>query len=219
MFKQLMITEIEANRDILAVSLALNLVLFFALGVRGSEDSQNLFTGITMLSYWVLLIIAAANAGHEKRNRLYAELPVTTTESFLVGWLFVIAWLCIQMSVWFLFAAAFTVALDAEMVESLLGLGVNAVTFILIISIGIDLGSFRPKYVQWIYILVMAALLALALIADAIYEVGDSDLAFNSFPNLLMDRLHLDLGASVLVVMFLLAANYFVFRNSDHYLN
>ena len=219
MFKQLMFTEIEANKNILLLSLTLNLIFFFALGVRNSDDSLNLFAGITMLSYWVLLIIAAANAGHEKRNRLYAELPVTTTESFLAGWLFVIVWLCIQMTVWFLFAAVFTVALDAQMTESLLGLGINAAAFILIVSIGIDLGSFRPKYVQWIYILVMAAFLGLALIADAVYEVGDSDLAFNSFPNMLMDRLHLDLELSVLVVLLLLAANYFVFRNSDHYLN
>ncbi len=218
MFKQLILTELVSNRNILLISLALNLVLFIFFGLRDQDVYD--FAGATMISFWVLLIVAASTAGHEKRNRLYMQLPVTPAQVFSAGWGFVLGWFSLQILAWVLFGITFSNEFAAAQVGQLVTTGLGAVIFIVIVSIGIDLGVFRPFYLQWIYILLMASLLGLAIIFDVsigIQVTGEEGMQF--LPISLLGSLQMQVQVSIAIVIALLAVDFLVYRYSDSYLN
>jgi hypothetical protein len=217
MVKSLIRTEFDANKFLLMVWLALNCVFFLFLGVRGSPVYA--YMGLSIVNFWIMITVCASIAGHEKRVRLYAELPVTARQAFIAGWAFVLIWMAMQTLAWMLYGWIFEEEFDAMRAGQVLTFGLGSVAFIVVISIGIDLGSFRPRYLQWIYIVVMAALLAGAILNDISVGVLGSESGIRFYPIALLDNLQLEIQASIVVVFVLLLANYLVFRNSDSYLH
>ena len=217
MFKTLAYTELDANKTILLLSLAINVLLFSTMAIRDVEVFG--YMAGTIFSFWVLLIVAASNSGHEKRARLFAQLPVPTKHIFGAGWFFVVSWLAIQTLAWIAYGALvhedFTLALAAEIVTFSLG----ALVFILIIAIGIDLGSLKPAYVQWVYVFSMLLLLGTAIYFDMSFGIIGNDDGFHFYPIALLDNRGMEFGVSFSLVVLLMTTNYLVFRNADNYLD
>lgn len=217
MFKKLLLTELDANKNILLISLALNLVFFVYMTAIGSDLAA--FIAATMVSFWVLLIIAASTSGHEKRGRLMVQLPVIPSHVFGAGWCFVLCWLAVQVLVWGVFGVTnqedFTLTQFGEITTFACGM----ITFVLIVAIGIDLGSYRPAYVQWLYIVFMLALLGIAIRFEIYVGVIGNDEGMHFYPIALVENLTLEILLSFLLIAFLLAADFLVFRFSDNYLD
>lgn len=217
MYSQLIKTEFDANSLLLLVWLALNCVFFLFLGFQGSPIY--VYMGISIVNFWIMITVCASIAGHEKRVRLYAELPVTVRQSFVAGWSFVLIWMAMQILAWMLYGLIFGDEFDSTQAGQVLTFGLGSIAFIAIISIGIDLGSFKPRYLQFIYIVVMAALLGGAILNDISVGVIGSEGGIRFYPIALLNNLLLEIQLSFVVVFVLLLANYLVFRHSDSYLH
>lgn len=217
MYSRLIKTEFDANKLLLLVWLVLNCIFFLFLGFQGSPIYA--YMGISIVNFWIMLTVCASIAGHEKRVRLYAELPVTVRQSFVAGWAFVLLWMAMQILAWILYGWIFDEEFDATQAGQVLTFGLGSIAFIVIISIGIDLGSFKPRYLQFIYIVVMAALLGAAILNDISVGVLGSESGIHFYPVAMLNDLGLEIQLSIVIVLLLLLANYLIFRNSDSYLH
>ena len=217
MLKPLIKTEFDANKLLLLIWLVLNCVFFLLLG--SNDEPIYTYMGISIVNFWIMITVCASIAGHEKRVRLYAELPVTTRQSFVAGWVLVLVWMSMQILAWMLYGAIFDEEFDTRRAGQVLTFGLGSVAFIVVISIGIDLGSFKPRYWQWIYVFVMAALLAGAILNGISVGILASENGIHFYPLTMLNNLWLEIQLSLVVVGVLLIANYLIFRNSDSYLH
>lgn len=217
MYRQLIKTEFDANKIILLVWLLLNCAFFINMGYQQSPIYT--YMGFSLVSFWVMITISASVAGHEKRVRLYAELPVTPRHSFIASWGFVLIWMFIQIIAWMLYGSLFEEEFDNAQAGSALIFGLGALIFTAIISIGIDLGAFKPRYVQWLYILLMAVLLAAALHSGISVGLLGTDTGIHFYPVSLLDNLMLEIVVSAGLALLLLVINYLIFCRSDSYLH
>ncbi len=217
MFKKLVLTEFEANKNILLIWLALNLVFFVYMTTIGTD--LPIFIATTMMSYWVLLIIAVSISGNEKRVRLLVQLPVIPSQVFGAGWFFILFWLSLQVAIWAIYgitnSAEFTLAHLGQITTFACGM----ITFTIIIAIGIDLGTLRPAYVQWLYIFFMLAMLGVAIRYGIWFGIVGNEDGMHFYPIAFVENLGLEILLSFLLVAFLLATDFLVFRFSDNYLN
>lgn len=216
MFKRLLVTELQTNSKFLMASLAINIVLFVFLGYQGEEPYA--FMGGSLLSFWVLLIVATSVSGHEKRGRLLVQLPVTLRQIFAAGWSFVLIWLLLQILAWVLYGFVFIDEFTTAEAVSVINVGLGAAVFLIIVAIGIDLGAYSPAYYQWLYIFFAAALLVLAISADMSFGFIANDDGFRFFPVALLENLPLEFALSAAMLIALLAIDYLVFQNCDNYL-
>jgi len=217
MLKPLIRTEFDANKLLLLIWLVLNCVFFLLLGLN--DEPIYTYMGISIVNFWIMITVCASIAGHEKRVRLYAELPVTTRQSFVAGWVLMLEWMSMQILVWMLYGAIFDEEFDTRRAGQVLTFGLGSVAFIVVISIGIDLGSYKPRYWQWIYVFVMAALLAVAILNDISVGILASENGIHFYPLTMLNNLWLEIQLSLVVVGVLLIANYLIFRNNDSYLH
>lgn len=217
MFKSLVRTEFDANKLLLSIWLVLNCVFFLLLG--SNNEPIYTYMGISIVNFWIMITVCTSIAGHERRVRLYAELPVTTRQSFFAPWIFVLMWMTMQILAWMLYGAMFEEEFDIRRAGQVLTFGLGSVAFIVVISIGIDLGSFKPRYWQWIYVFVMAALLAGAILNGISVGILASENGIYFYPLTMLNNLWLEIQLSLVVVGVLLIANYLIFRNSDSYLH
>lgn len=217
MLKSLIRTEFDANKLLLSIWLVLNCVFFLLLG--SNEEPIYIYMGISIVNFWIMITVCASIASNEKRVRLYAELPVTTRQSFVAGWVFVLMWMAMQILAWMLYGTIFDEEFDARRAGQVLNFGLGSITFIVVISIGIDLVAFKPRYWQWIYVLVMAALLGVAILNDISVGLLASENGIHFYPRTILNNLRLEIQLSLVVIGVLLIANYLIFRNSDSYLH
>lgn len=217
MFKTILLTELDANRNILLLVLAINVVLFTILGARGVEAYA--FMGGTILSYWVGLSIVASKSGHEKRARLFAQLPIAPAQVYAAGWFFVIAWLTLQAVAWALYAMLFQENFSLTTLAEIASFELGALVFVLLIAIGIDLGAFRPAYIQLVYIFSMLLLLGSAIYFDVWFGIVGNDEGFHFYPMAHLGNTSVELISSLVLIIVLIATDFFVFRHSDHYLD
>jgi hypothetical protein len=216
MFKRLFYTELESNRTFLLLALAINVFLFFFMGYR--EQELLAFVGSSLFSFWILLIVMASTSSHEKRTRLYTQLPVTSRQIFCAGWALVLAWLALQVLVWIIFGLVYTEDFSAVVIGEMLTFAIGAALFVVVISIGIDLGAFRPAYLRWLYIAVLVFLLVMAGVTETWIGLIGNDERFGFYPMALLDDLSLELMLSTILLVLVLLLDYLVFRFSDNYL-
>lgn len=216
MFKELVITDIAMNKSILFFALLLNLFLFLLLGFR--EEDLGDFLGATTISFWVLLIIATSISGDEKRTRQLSQLPVTSSQIFLSGWLFVAAWISAQVVIWILFGLVFDPNFTLSQVPGLISVAFGIIIFSSLISIAIDLKAFRPGYLQWVYIATLVACFASIFQFNLSVGFVANTQGFNVFPFAFIESGPLELIVQLAVVTCLLTADYFVFTRSDNFL-
>lgn len=216
MFKQLLIVEFRCNRNILVLSLLINLLCFAVLGSQ--QAVAEMYIVATMFSFYILLSVAAAAAATEKRNRLYMQLPVNAQQIFLTGWSFVLIWLLLQICAWVLYAALFEPEINSVQLMEYASIGVGSGLVIALISIGIDLGGFRPGYFQWLYIGSVIILFVIAVSKDLSVVLVSGEEGIRVLPiTALIDGVG-DLGLAFILMLGALFANYLVFRYSDSYL-
>lgn len=217
MYRQLIKTTLDANKMILLFSLAVNVFFFVLMGSRGAGIFS--FMGPSILSFWILLTVLASVDGQEKRTRFCIQLPVTTTEVFFAGWFVVLSWLALHVVAWILYGLLFSNEFTAIHIGELVVSGLGAALIVLIISIGIYLGNYKPAFVQWLYIFSMVLLIAGAIYFDIwIGIIGDGE-GFRLYPFALLENLGMELFLSSLLLAVLLASNYLVFQYSDNYLD
>lgn len=217
MFKTIALTELDANKNILLLSLAVNVFLFGFMGFRGVEAYA--YMGTTILSFWILLTIAASKSGHEKRARLFAQLPIAPAHVFGAGWLFVILWLTLQASAWALYAFLFQENTSLTLLAEIASFGLGALVFVLIIAIGIDLGAFRPSYFQIMYVFTMLMVFGAAIYFDLWIGIVGNDEGYHFYPLAHLGNRAAELWLSLGLVTTLLGADFLVFRHSDNYLD
>ncbi|NKB35156.1 MAG: hypothetical protein GKR91_18825 [Pseudomonadales bacterium] len=220
MYSQLVKTEFEGNRFVLFVSIVLNIFFFILFSIEDSPDDNPVgsFMGATSIVFYVCLIVLAIQGSDEKRYQLYTLLPVTATESFLAGWFWVLCWLGLQVCFWLLFAFTIDPSFESRSVIEIASTGLSFWFLIVLIANAIDLGSFRPAYVQWAYIggiVILIGVLARLGISIGIY-FGDEENDFFPF-GLFADPTANIFFVCTLVVL-LMIANWYIFTRSDHYL-
>lgn len=215
MFKQLVITEFHCNRTFLCISGLINAVCFIVVGIQQPETPT--FMIWTLLSFYILLSIAASYAGQEKRNRQYIQLPFNANQVFLAGWSFVLVWLVLQVCSWLLFGIVHDEQFDNEAIVEVISAGIGTAIVLTIISVGIDLSAFRPAFVQWLYIGLVVSLIVLASNLDIDIGMRRNEEGFHIFPLSLIADGGLQLGTGIALLCGGLILNFLVFRYSDSY--
>jgi hypothetical protein len=90
--------------------------------------------------------------------------------------------------------------------------------FVVLISIGLDLGAFKPGYLRWLYFGSLAGLLGLAMNFGFSVGLLATDDGLQIYPlALLADGWSATLIAIVILAI-ALAADHLIYINSDHYL-
>lgn len=216
MFKLLLTTELAANRQLLLFNATLNVFFLVLLGAMNSRPLV-VFMFVTLLVYFVHLLIMTVSNSDQRRTRLYAQLPVTATQVFWAQWLFCLAWLAAQAVVWLLYGAMFdpdfSRASLADIGEVLLG-----TTLMLgLVSVAIDLFAYHPVYLRWLYL----ALAAIALGVAVRFEVhlglvwNDNEIALQPFAQFGSAGM---LFAAVLALL-LITVDRHVFHYSENFLH
>lgn len=182
MFKTLLKAEFDASKMYSYFFLAANMLCLVTGVVR--DWSMNNLAAASLLVFWVSVIANYSSYSDQKRCRLYTQLPTTHLQVFLAGWAPALTWLGGSVSLWLLYGLlldpVFSAARAIELVTG--ALGILMVTAL--VSIAIDLGAFRPRSVQWLYIISMALLIALAASLDISSHVGIriNEGSFSVFP-------------------------------------
>lgn len=225
MFSTLLKTEFQANARALVLAVIANIILFMILATAEEPRLDN-FMAATMLVFYLMLIVLAIIIGDEKRSRLYAQLPVTSSQAFLVGWIFVLFWLMAQVLVWILFGLVWDANFTMGRVADCLAVGLGMAILITVVSIGIDLINFRPRYVLWAYVGCIALAFALTIHAEvtiSIISSADSEEILRLVPFALFENTRgsnpLGWIVAILLLLSLLGIDYKVYRNADHYLS
>ncbi len=217
MFKQLFLTEVDVNKKFLIASLIINALFFFPFG-PGSDMDMGEFVTVTLVSYWILLIASVVVSGDEKRTRQLTQLPVTPTQIFLAGWLLVLLWLSAQVCVWLTYGWFFDSEFSSNLAADAISTGLGASIFIVIVSIILDLGAFRPSYVRWLFVGALFAAFTVIINLDLMHTFDNDIPGFVVFPVGLFFDGAMEVFASFALLLGLLVSDYFVYRFSDSYL-
>lgn len=216
MFRKLLIIDIDVSKPLLVFVACLNLLLFLVLGYR--EVNLSGFIGATTVSYWVFLIITASIGGDEKRARLLSQLPVTATQIFFSSWVYVLGCLSVNVLFWIIYGFVFDEYFSAAQIPGLFTLALGIAVLSSLISIAIDLKHFRPRYVQFIYILLLVGLLTMSIQFDLSLGLSTTNDGFNIYPFALIDSGPLEMAALLVTMSGLLTVNHFVYTRSDNFL-
>lgn len=217
MFSQLLKTEFEANRVILLVSLVLN-IFFLLVMDRSEEDPLQSFIGATMITYFVLLVVASAREGDSKRYRLYAQLPLTSNQQFFAGWFWVLTWLGLQVGMWLLYALIIDSELSIIEVIEIASIGLGIWFFMVTIANAIDLGSFKPAYLQWGYIGLFVILIGVAIQNEISVSISLASEEACVFPLKIFGSTLPDIAFAITLVALLMIGNWYIFTRSENYL-
>ena len=132
----------------------------------------------------------------------------------------VMVWLAVQVCCWALYSQIFPAdALRFATLTECLNSGLGVAIVIAMISIGIDLGAFRPAYVQWVYIISM--LFLLVVVSRLGFSVGldlFEDAGVRVLPFDLMGDSLLATGAALTFFLAAFLADYLIFKHCDSYL-
>lgn len=216
MFKQLLLTELDANRWLLLFNAALNGFLLVLLGAMNQRPLV-VFIFATAAVYFVHLLIMTVNNSDQRRTRLYAQLPVSSLQVFWAQWLFCLGWLGTQALVWLLYGLLFDPAFSSTGLNMIAHALVGMVLVLAIVSIEIDLFAYHPVCLRWAYLAVAAVMLALAVSyeIDVGLQWDDNTILLEPFarfgwPGLL---------SALLLIVVLIAVDRHVFSHSENYLS
>lgn len=222
MIGQLVLTEIRINRLIIALSLIANLAFASHSLIQGTDLLS--FAAASTLVFYILVLAWSVASGEEKRGRMFAELPVTKTQCFAAGWLFVLFLLLIHVAFWVL-VALLSAQTNIEhypsaLLSGFLGIGLILAT----IGIWVDLWAHRPYYYHWVYFTAVILIASAAThqgVLKPFMERSDSQAfdGFNVYPVLFWPMTAQGTLLLGFVVVALLVADYFVFTRSDNFLS
>ena len=216
MYRQLLLTDFDANKTFLILALVANLFLFGLFAIRGEPVEP--FMGTTIGVYWILLIASVVVGGDEKRLRLYSQLPLTATEIWLAGWFFVLLWLGLQVCFWLLYGFIFDPDFTYLRLPGIAASAMGIASFIILIAIAIDFGYFKPSYIRWLYIAGLLVLSGAAIHLDMSVGLIRSDTGIHVYPLALWVERRAEIIISIVVLSILSVADYAIYKNSDHYL-
>ncbi len=215
MFKQLLITEIDASKTFLTLWLLAVTVLLLFMGYSGSELGQ--FIAASTVIFWIMLIGCAIVSGEEKRLRLYAQLPVTAGMVFAATWIMVICWIAALVAAWTMYGLLFDPTSDIS-AEEMGSQAIGLPLLLVLITIGFDLHAFRPAFIQWLYLGTLAGLLAVAIHRDLPLAELQQAGGIHIYPLPLPGGVAQTTALSVPLLLGLLAVNYYIYVRSDHYI-
>lgn len=216
MFRQLLLTELEANRWLLLFNAALNVFFLVLLGAM-NHRSVVIFMFATVAAYFVYLIIMTVHNSDQRRTRLYAQLPVTSLQVFWAQWLFCLGWLAAQALVWVVYGLLFDPAFSSQSLVDIAEAFIGVFLVLAVVSIGIDLFAYEPVYLRWLYLGLGAVILGVALRFEIHLGLvwDDNDLALQPFaqfstPGILV---------ALMLALALIAVDRQVFRGSENFLH
>jgi len=216
MYRQLLLTDLDANKTYLLLALAGNVFFFTFLGLRGGPVED--FMMATIIVYLTFLGVTASAGSDEKRLRLYSQLPLTSTEIWLGAWFVVLLWLGLQVGLWllygFIFDPDFSYLRAPEIASSALGIA----SLVILIAIGIDLFYFKPAYVRWLYIGLLTVLVAIAIQLDMSIGIIGSETGIQILPFEYWGEGRSQIAFSIVVLTVLLITDFTIYKNSDNYL-
>lgn len=216
MYRQLLLTDLDANKTYMLLALAGNVFFFIFLGLRGGPVED--FMTATIIVYLGFLGVTASIGNEEKRLRLYSQLPLTSTEIWLGAWFVVLLWLGLQVGLWllygFIFDPDFSYLRAPELASSALGI----VSFVILLAIAIDLFYFKPAFARWLYIGFLTILVAIAIQLDMSIGIVGSETGIQILPFEYWGEGRSQTAFSIVVVTVLLIADYYIYKNSDNYL-
>lgn len=216
MFKQLLLTELEANRWLLLFNAALNAFFLLLLGAM-NERPLVVFIFATVAVYFVHLIIMTVNNSDQRRTRLYAQLPVTSQQVFCAQWLFCLGWLAIQASIWLLYGVLFDPAFSSLNLIDIAEAVVGVILMLGIVSVGIDLFAYHPAFLRWVYLALGGIVLSVAVRLELqLGLIWDHD-EINLQPFALLGTTGIFVALAMALV--LIAVDRHVFRNSESFLH
>jgi len=218
MIKKLFLTEISGNKYLLALSMVANLLIFILLATRGRE--LNDFIASSTVVFYVCAIHYAVKANEEKRYRLYAQLPVTSAQISIATWTFIIFLLGINLAFWLLFWFVAEQQSGDYNLYVLLGPFLAVLCLIAAFSVGFNLGTCKPAYLQWVYITgAIATIIIVANLTDFTDGPGDQDSTLMVFPILGWELTALNSLLAFALCLALIAVDHFVYTRSDSYLS
>jgi len=216
MFKLLLITELEANRLLLLFNAALNVFFLALLGAMNNRPLV-LFIFVTLVVYFVHLLIMTVNNSDQRRTRLYAQLPVTASQVFSAQWLFCLVWLAVQAMVWLIYGALFDPAFSSASLADIGEVLVAAILMLGLVSVAIDLFAYKPIYLRWLYLALAAVALGVAVQFEM--DLGlvwdDNEIALQPFVQFGSVGI---LFAAALAAL-LIVVDRHVFRHSENFLH
>jgi hypothetical protein len=150
-------------------------------------------------------------------------LPVSPEQIFWAGWSYVLLWLLAQILLWLLFALVFQASFTGDSLLACFAVGLGMAIMIAIVSIGIDLMNYRPAWLLWLYVTVVALGLLTAIRSGiSVGSISGED-EIRLFPFALLttgDGIEpLAWLVAILIFLGLLLLDRWVFRNADHYLS
>lgn len=216
MFKQLLLTELEANRWLLLFNAALNVFFLVLLGAMNNR-SVVIFMFVTVAVYFVHLIIMTVHNSDQRRTRLFAQLPVTSLQVFWAQWLFCLGWLAVQALVWVLYGLLFDPAFNSISLMGIVEALVGVILVLAVVSIGIDLFAYQPNYLRWLYLALGAVILGFAVRYEVnLGLVWDNDeIALQPFAQFNTPGVI----TALLLAVVLIAVDRHVFRGSENFLH
>ena len=220
MFNLLLKTEFNSNRIIWLAWVLANLLVFVMIDGSG-EDPADDFMAMTMVAYFVLLIVSASFGSEEKRIRMYSQLPVTPSQVFLASWFWVLLMLGLQVCLWLLFAYWHDPEFDTNEIMKISTSALGIYFMIALIAIGIDLGFYRPAYLQWVYIGAAALIITVAIRYDiSVGLIGTED-GIRIYPLhaiLQTTDARSGIALSIALIAVLKISDWYIYTHSDNYL-
>jgi len=217
MIKTLFMTEIAGNRGLLAIAFLANLLLFILLAIN--TEGLNDYVAASTIILYASCIIYAVKASEEKRYRLYMQLPVTSNQISIATWAFIVFLLSISLPFWLLYWLIAEAQPQDYNLYLILGPFLSVLCLIAAFSVAFNLGTYKPGYLQWVFIIVA---IASVIIAGNLTNFSDSqNSSVRVFPFILSgyaDHGVVNSGLALAQCLLLMAADHYVYTRSDSYL-
>jgi|GEM_PF-5218716 len=151
MFSLLLKTELESFTRFFLLALAANTVLMIWLAFV-SDLPANSFVNGSALIFVVFLGVYGSEYSQQKRERLHAQLPVSSTEAFFASWLLMAALLLFHLVLWIVYSGIMEPESFSVAIVNAPEIGLHLLVFLAVATIGINLFGYKPWYWAWVYL-------------------------------------------------------------------
>jgi hypothetical protein len=215
MFSLLFKTELEYIEKYLLLAVASYVVLLVSQTFWASAPIPEL-REVSMLIFISFLAIYGSEYGAQKRKRLHAHLPVSRSEAYFATWLAMVVLLLVHAVMWIVYAAL--VEPDTFITELLTTPEIILHTLIVIAlaTIGIDLFTYQPRYLAWLYIGGISSLVLGFVFLEAEDLIDLEALGALRLLRILDSPWDLVISAGTLAV--LIGIDHYIFTNNENFL-
>ena len=215
MLRLLIQTEFQYFNKYLLLAVATNVFFILALTIWSGMPSDE-FIDISMLNFLIFIAVFGSEYGSQKRERLHAQLPVSHSQAFFASWFLIVILLLVHIPFWVFYS---TVLASQDFIDILLEtpeLVLHVLVFLTVVTIGVNLFGYRPKYWAWLYSGGICFLL-IGFVFLAAQELIDLEaIGFLDLLRLLDSPWDLAISSAALVL--LLTLDHYIFINRENFL-